>query len=89
MSGAAATRLAEVMPSRERSCLDLRHNARQIAEHHADAPGHEIVHGGAGAPIRHVGHLDAGHALEQLAAQMRRRADAGRRERDAALLALA
>src|SRR5262245_31828372 len=66
----------------------LRQHALQVREHGIDAAGHEVVHGGASAAIGHVGHLDAGHALEQLAREMRRGTDAGGGEADLARVLL-
>src|SRR5262245_19576594 len=53
-----------------------------------DASWNEVVVGGPGATIGHVGHLDASHALEQLAGHVRGRADAGRRIGELASLLL-
>jgi len=39
-----------------------------------------VAQGGHGAAVRHMRHLDAGHALEQLGKQMVRRAQPGRSE---------
>ena len=54
-------------------------------EQEMDATRNEIVHRRPGAAIGHVGHLDPGHAPEQLAAQMGRRSGAGRRKRETIL----
>ena len=57
-------------------------------EQHVDAAGNDVVERGCRAAIGHVGHLDPGHALEQFACHVRRRAGAGRRVGELALLLL-
>ena len=70
----------------ERADLARAHVLEQRAarEIHVDAPRNEIVEHGAGAAIRHMGHVEAGHLLEQLDGEMRCAAGAGRCHRDLA-----
>ena len=42
-------------------------------EHHVDAPGNEVVECRCRTAIGDMGHLDPGHALEQLAGEVRAR----------------
>ena len=56
----------------QRPALDERHHRADVVEHHVDASGNEVLERGSGAAIGDVGHLDAGHALEELAGEMDR-----------------
>ena len=58
--------------------LDVRHDFEDRAERQLDLAAQEIGVDLVAAAVRHAGHLDAGHRLEQHGGQMRRRADAGR-----------
>jgi hypothetical protein len=49
----------------------------RVLEHHRHAPGEEIGHHRAGALVGDVHHVDAGHLLHQLAAEVLRGAGAG------------
>ena len=70
------------------AALDQRQHRADVVEHDVDAAGDEVVERGPGAAIGHVQHLDAGHALEQLAGEMDRGAVAGRGEGDLARVGL-
>ena len=65
-----------------------RQRAAEGVEDDVDAPRDDVGHGGSGAAVGNVGHLDAGAALEQLAGEMGRAAGAGRRERGPAAVLL-
>ena len=60
--------------------LDQRQQRIDRADEHVDAPGQQIRDRGGGAAERHVDQIDPGVHLEQLAAEMLRRADADRAE---------
>ena len=55
---------------------DLRKRGRDHVAHEIDAPGHQVLQGGGGAAIGHVGDVGAHPGIEQHAADMRRRAAA-------------
>src|SRR5262245_29213296 len=55
------------------AALDQRQYRTGVVEHHMDAARDQIVERRSRATIRHVQHLDSGHALEQLAGPIRRR----------------
>ena len=57
---------------------DVLQRRRDGADRELDAALHQVDHRLRGAAIGHVGDLDAGLALEQLAGEMRERAGAGR-----------
>src|SRR5207253_5717784 len=68
--------------SHDRDCLyraavDLRLGGADDFTQIIDAAALEILHGGAGPTIRHVGYVDADEVIEQHAAEMSRRARAG------------
>ena len=50
---------------------------RDRVDRHLDIAGEQVLQRRAGAAIRHVHDVDPGHHLEQLAGQVRARADAG------------
>ena len=60
--------------------LDLRQRRRQVVEHQLHLPAKEILQGRSAALVRDVGHLHAGHHLEELAGQVDRRSVARRCE---------
>jgi hypothetical protein len=57
----------------------VRRGLNQRTEYDFGMAAHDVDHGRATAPERHVHDIDAGHQLEQLAAEMLETADAGRR----------
>ncbi|HMJ31713.1 MAG TPA: hypothetical protein VK512_23615, partial [Xanthobacteraceae bacterium] len=50
--------------------LDEGQHRADIVEHDVDPPGQQVVEGGSRAAIRHVQHLNPGHALEQFAGEV-------------------
>ena len=56
----------------------MRRRLHERAEQDLGVAAHDVDHGRAAALERHVHHVDAGHELEQLAAEMLEAADAGR-----------
>jgi hypothetical protein len=76
-------------PRRSRECAQLPapeigRDARDRREHHLDLAAHEIGNRRRRALIGNMHDVDTGHRLEQLAGEMRRRADPVRAEVDAA-----
>ena len=67
----------------------LRQHRRHVGEHHLHRAGDQVVVGRAGALVGHMDDVDAGHGLEQLAAEMQRRARSRRGEGILARLLLA
>ena len=91
--GARSGRAPRVPWSRRRARAACRHvdqaqRRRQVAEHQRDVAGGNVGERRQRASVGNVGHLDAGHALEQFREQMMGRAGSGRREGEPALLAL-
>src|SRR5262245_21350451 len=62
-----------------RAGLRLRQSNRQRVEPHLDVAGEQVLHRERAAAIGHVHHVDADLLLEQLAADVVARADAGSR----------
>src|SRR5580704_9562538 len=71
-----------------RTRFDGADRLRQWAEHDLHLPGNQVGEPGRTAAIRHVNHVDAGHHLEKLAADMGRAAAAARRHADLAWIRL-
>ena len=78
-SGSTGLRLAPPVPERpELSGFDMRRRLNERAEHDLGVAAEHIDHGRSAAAERHVHDIDAGHELEQFAAEMLETADAGR-----------
>ncbi|OFW00192.1 MAG: hypothetical protein A3G20_04480 [Acidobacteria bacterium RIFCSPLOWO2_12_FULL_59_11] len=77
-SGMRCVRLAlETARGRSNPFADVRGHDGEVLEHHGHAPGEEVGHDGAGALVGDVHHVDAGHLLHQLAAEVPGGAGAG------------
>src|SRR5215470_17095107 len=86
--GRAATRSLVETPSAHLALVDQAERRRDVAEHELNMSGRNVAQGRHGAAIRHMRHLDASHALEQLGKEMVRRAEPGRSEGELAGLGL-
>ena len=71
------------------AALDVADRRRQVVEQHVHLAAHQVDQRRAGALVRHVQHLAAGHRLEQLAREVHRGAAARRRHVDLARVGLA
>src|SRR5262249_7963271 len=76
-STAAMTRIPPACPCGGAAGLRLRERDRQRVEPHLDVAGEQVLHRERAAAIWHVHHVDADLLLEQLAADVVARADAG------------
>ncbi|MPZ43164.1 MAG: phosphatase PAP2 family protein [Betaproteobacteria bacterium] len=66
------------------AAFDVRRRRNGGGEQHRHAAADHIRNGGRNAFVRNMGHVDAGHALEELRRQVRRRSRAGCCERELA-----